>query len=381
MTLILQIYKAIFSYFCMVLKRLTFLLLWILPSIVRSQHYKGLQFNVFPGFLVAHREYMANMEAHTYGFELIYSSDFTGWKQADSYYKHLKWGTGFSYFNMGNRQLNGNVYAWHIHVEANLKKREHFQATLRFGSGIGFLDRPYNLETNKKNKAIGSNLNGNMQVMYKAYFDISKKTSLVLGAGVTHYSNGNFRRPNLGVNMVHFNLGILQKLKLIDPIRQIDLPELFPENGFEIMAGYARKQIAVADTRFFNIYSSSLLYYFKHKQNRNWRFGTEVFIDRTYPYTLFNTSSLKGLKPKDATEIAIKAGHEFLFGRIAIVTDIGTYVYRPNKYKKAVYFAIGFNYFFNSGIVAQTRLKSHMAVADYFYWGAAYRFSDRFLRK
>jgi hypothetical protein len=64
-----------------------------------------------------------------------------------------------------------------------------------------------------------------------------------------------------------------------------------------------------------------------------------------------------------------------------VVTDLGTYLYRPNDYKKAVYFAIGFNYHFGKGFLAQTRLKSHMAVADYFYSGGAYRFSDRFLRK
>lgn len=361
------------------LKRLSIILSLTLFTKLNAQYYKGLQVNIFPGFLVAHREYMSNMEAHTLGAEIIYSSNFTGWSRADRAYNHLRWGTGLSFFSLGNRSLNGNVYAWHIHVEANLKKREKFQSTLRFGSGIGYLDRPYNLNTNKKNKAIGSNLNGNMQVMYKAYFDVGSKLSVVLGAGVTHYSNGNFKRPNLGINMVHLSAGVCNKLFITDKPAQKTLPELFPNSGFEIVGAYARKQIAVADTRFFNIYSTSLLYYFKHGENifrtRYWRFGSEVFFDRTYPYTLFNGASLKNLKAADMTEVAVKAGHEFVFGRIAIVTDLGVYVYRPNDYKKAAYFAIGFNYYFNKGILAQTRLKSHMAVADYFYWGAGYRFN------
>lgn len=360
-------------------KRFPLLFLLLATTSVYAQFYKGLQVNVFPGFLIAHREYMANMEAHTYGIEAVYSSNYTGWKQADQSFKHLIWGTGLSFFNLGNRNLNGNIFAWHIHVEANLKKREHFQSTIRFGSGIGYFDRPYNLNTNKKNKAIGSNLNGNMQVMYKAYFDLNSKSALVIGAGVTHYSNGNFKRPNLGINMLHLNLGILQKITLTDKPTQKDLPQLYPKSGFEIMAAYARKQIAVADTRFFNIYSGSLIYYFQHTSTRNWRLGTEVFLDRTYPYTLFNEKSLKGLKASQMTEIALKVGHEFVFGRVAIVTDIGAYVYRPNDYKKAVYFAIGFNYHFNKNFFAQTRLKTHMAVADYFYWGIGYRFKPPFI--
>jgi len=323
---------------------------------------------------------MANMEAHTFGFELIYSSNFTGWKQADSGYRHMRWGTGISYFNLGNPQLNGDIYAWHIHVETNLRKRKHFQSTLRFGSGIGYLTKPYDIHTNKKNKAIGSHLNGNMQVMYKAYFDLTSKTALTLGTGITHYSNGNFKRPNLGINIMHLNIGICRKIKILEDTHSKPLPHLFPENGFEILAAYANKEIAVADTRRFNIFSTSLLYYFKHNQNRNWRIGPEVFFDKTYPYSLFQPSTLQHVKLAKMTEIALKAGHEFMFGRLAIVTDLGTYIYRPSQYKKRVYFAIGFNYFFNRGVVLQTRLKSHMAVADYFYWGAGYRFSDKFLR-
>lgn len=346
-----------------------------------AQRFKGVQVNLLPGFLIAHREYMANMEAHTYGLEVNYSSNFTGWKEMDEAYKNIIWGTGLTYFNLGNPQLNGHVIAWHIHIESALNKNFNSPFTIRFGSGIGYLTKPYNLYNNKKNKAIGSNLNGNMQVMFKKYFELNQQLSLVCGIGVTHYSNGNFRRPNLGINMAHLDLGILKKIQIKNETPQRVLGELFPKSGFELSLGYARKQIAVADTRFFNIFSSSLLYYFPHNKNRNWRVGTEVFFDKTYPYSLFNENSLKNNQLKDFTEIALKIGHEFKFGRIGLVTDLGTYVYRPNDYKKRVYFSIGFNYFFGKGIVAQTRLKSHMAVADYFYWSGGYRFSDQFLRK
>ncbi len=346
-----------------------------------AQFQRGFQINLLPGFLIAHREYMADMEAHTMGFEAIYSSNFTAWKQVDSAYKHLRWGTGFTYFNLGNRDLNGDVLAWHIHVEANLKNRNNFQSTLRFGSGVGFLTKPYDLQTNRKNKAIGSHFNGNIQLMYKAYFKVSANNSLVLGTGVTHYSNGNFKRPNLGINIAHLNLGWYHNLQSVDQPKFKPLPRLFPKNGFEINAGFANKQIAVADTRRFTILSSSLLYYFQHNKTRNWRVGTEFFFDKTYPYELFHPEKLEHVKLAKMTEVALKIGHEFVFGRLAIVSDLGTYVYRPNQYKKRVYFAIGFNYFFNKGIVAQTRLKSHMAVADFFYWSGGYRFSDKFLHK
>ncbi len=359
------------------MKKLAFLALVLFFSDAFAQtSYKGLQFNCFPGFLIAHREYMANMEAHAFGFELQYSSDNTGWKQVTDHYKHLKWGTGFSFFNLGNPKINGNVYAWHIHLEANLRKRKHFQSSLRFGSGIGYFNNPYHFSKNKTNKAIGSRLNGNIQLMYNTYFDVSKKSQIVLGLGITHYSNGNFKRPNLGINVAHWSLGWLQKLKIEENKQQIILPQLFPKNGFEFLFGFANKQIAVADTRRFTILSSSLIYYFKHNETRNWRFGTDVFYDKTYPYELFRPDKLKNVKLKDMTEIAFKVGHEFVFGRIAVVTDLGVYAYRPSDYKKRTYFKIGFNYFFNKGIVAQTRLKSHMAVADYFHWGVGYRFKN-----
>jgi hypothetical protein len=135
---------------------------------------------------------------------------------------------------MGNPSLNGSALAWHINIEANLKQRQHFHSAVRIGSGIGYLSKPYDLNTNKMNKAIGSHFNGNMQLMYKAYFDLTPKSALVLGLGVTHYSNGNFRRPNLGINMAHLSVGYLQKVKLSDQFRSRQLPDLFPKPGFAV---------------------------------------------------------------------------------------------------------------------------------------------------
>lgn len=345
-----------------------------------QENFKGISVSLFPGFLIAHREYMANMEAHTFGFEVNYTSNHTGWENVDEQYNNLRWGTGISYFNLGNKETNGSAIDFHLFAEANLKKKPKFQSVLRFGSGIGYLSKPYDFYTNKKNKAIGSKLNGKMQLMYNTYHTLSSQHQLVLGIGVTHYSNGNFKRPNLGINMAHFSFGLLQHIKTGE-FNSKELPNLFPKNGIEVMFAYANKQIAVADIRRFNIYASSILAYFNHKNKpRAWRFGPEFFIDNTYPYEKFNPSTLENNTISEITEVAIKVGHEFQFGRIAVVTDLGTYLYRPNDYKKRVYFAIGFNYHFNQGIFVQSRLKSHMAVADYFYWGAGYRFKNPLIK-
>ncbi len=359
---------------------IAFSLLVFIESFGQS-HFRAISVSAFPGFLIAHREYMANMEAHVGGFEIMYNSNQTGWKQVEDNYKNLKWGTGFSYFNLGNNAINGSIYAWHIHLEANLKKRRKFQSAIRFGSGIGYFNNPYNLVRNKTNKAIGSHFNGNIQLMWNTYHDLDKTHQLILGIGVTHYSNGNFKRPNLGVNNAHLAFGINRKFNLDKKLVSKDLPQLFPKNGFEVLFGVANKQIDVADTRRFTILSGSVLAYFKHSETRNWRVGVESFFDKTYPYQLFRPEALKNLKLKEYTELALKVGHEFMFGRVAIVTDIGAYVYRPNEYKKRVYFKIGFNYCFNKGFIAQTRLKTHMAVADYFHWGVGYRFKNPLMKE
>ena len=70
MTLNLQLSNMIFYYFCKVsMKRLLFTF-GFLPMILNAQKYQGIQVNLLPGFLIAHREYMANMEAHSFGLEL-----------------------------------------------------------------------------------------------------------------------------------------------------------------------------------------------------------------------------------------------------------------------------------------------------------------------
>ncbi|MEX0597669.1 MAG: hypothetical protein WD512_14345, partial [Candidatus Paceibacterota bacterium] len=60
-------------------KSIYIILLLLSLKLKANEPFRGIQLGLFPGYLIAHREYMANMAAHTFGFEAIYTSNRTGW--------------------------------------------------------------------------------------------------------------------------------------------------------------------------------------------------------------------------------------------------------------------------------------------------------------
>lgn len=333
-----------------------------------------------PGFLVGHRELMANMEAHTFGVELNYTHKSARNHLIDSNYRKLRWGIAFDYFNMGNATVNGEAYAAIINAEANIRTRTHSRTAFRVGTGIGYLTRRFDIHSNPKNSAIGSHVNGSMQIMFLHQVTVSKRFELNLGLGVTHFSNGNFRKPNLGVNMAHLVLGTTYFINRTEK-DQKQRVRFFPKSGFEIAASIARKQVSIQDPTNFTIGIGSITYYRPKSEARNWRIGGDVFFDRSDPYEQFQRESAHHIKVAKMTEVGLRAGHEFVFGRVCAVTDLGCYLYKATDTKRRFYFSIGLSYSIFKNVVVSNRLKSHLAVADYFQWGAGYRISDSFLRK
>jgi hypothetical protein len=107
-------------------------------------------------------------------------------------------------------------------------------------------------------------------------------------------------------------------------------------------------------------------------RGHRWRYGVNVFFDRSYAYTKFGAYPDKVGLP-DFTEVALTFGHKWQFGRWGILADAGFYLYRPKDIKRAYYEGVGLSYQLNQRIQAIARLKAHLSSADYMEWGLSYQ--------
>jgi hypothetical protein len=76
----------------------------------------------------------------------------------------------------------------------------------------------------------------------------------------------------------------------------------------------------------------------------------------------------------DFKQAGITIGHELLFDKISIITQIGGYVYQPFKYHFPLYQRYGFRYYATQHLAIHLTLKTHLGVADCNEFGLAYTF-------
>jgi hypothetical protein len=333
----------------------------------------GVQVSTHPGFLVPHGRYMLNMASYTIGGELAVQFHSTGNTWLDSIYDNPIWGVALFYSYLGNSTPNGTVIAINPYFQANVFKHKRSKTYFRLGTGVGFFTNPFDKDSNPKNKAIGSRLNGCMQGLLLNYRPMGEDYNFFYGFGLTHFSNGNYTKPNLGINVPQFNLGVEWMAKKAN-LGKRRYNALNPQKYLELRAGFAIKEVTLADPRKFTVYTFATTYGKPITPIRNLRFGMDLFYDRQNPYILFTPSTANITDLDKVLEAGFRIGHEYKIGIVTMTTDFGGYLYRPEtmSLKRNTYILVGLN--INPGkLVIGNRLKTHLGTADYFDWGAGVR--------
>lgn len=332
--------------------------------------FDNIGFNLYPGFLAAHRDDVKNMEAHTIGFEisLIKKNHSSIWAKA---YKVPQIHWGFMYMYLGKPQLTGNVFAILPSFSRIIGHIGNTNIRFRAGSGVGYLTKKFEPYTNRRNQSIGSHLNGAMQL----YLNLEganpdAKYDYNFGIGITHFSNGSFRVPNLGVNMPSLLLGISTNSSYSDKKHTVDTVPTYP---WKYYFAYAFKERTLTKPHGFHIFNLNVVHITRRSTLRDWRLGGDIFLDKTHHYLDYPSASLKGLKPWEMTEIGVFGGHQWLVSRIHFKIDIGFYAYKPSNNKFFTYQRMGFDINVTDKFFISWNLKTHFGIADHFTWGIGYK--------
>jgi hypothetical protein len=327
--------------------------------------------NALPGFLIAHREDSKNLEAHVLGFEIQLSRAELYEKPWSQEYRKPRFGVNIMYMDLGHPELTGKAISVGPNFETTIYHRSNDQIHYRVGTGVGYLTKKFDPIDNRRNQAIGSNFNGLMQMklMWLHQFN-NLPIESTLGFGLTHFSNGSFRVPNLGVNMpsliLGLNYGYGNLPKEPEPWDTIKIP------NWNLHLSYAFKSRSLADTKTFNIYNFGLERILRRSLTRQWRLGADLFFDKTHYYIENPDKPLTGLKPLEMTELGFFAGHQWLIYRVHVLFDVGLYAYKPSNNKFFTYQRLGFKYHMHKQFYFRTTLKTHFGVADFIDWGIGY---------
>lgn len=269
----------------------------------------------------------------------------------------------------------GLVAAPYIELPLSARARAS-RLVMRLSWGATYLTKKFDIAENHKNIAIGSHLNCFVQFRWFWHLQLSKQLRFEPGLTFTHASNGRFKNPNLGLNVVSLSAGLNYLLPSAKP-----RPALHPVDSstkarskHELLVyaavGFNQREILGDELR---VVMASVAYQRNVRNTHKFSAGLDVFYDQNYQLDVENEF---GAPPSglERLRIAPRLGYAYNIGRISLPIELGYYLHQKSYPDGYVVSRIGVRYYTRCGLVAQFGLRTHFAVAYNFEYGLGYRF-------
>ncbi len=329
------------------------------------------------GVLMPHRSIMQHLvTGHAQLVELSFDFKSYGQHNFDHHYLLPNAGVSALYFNSGNAEVIGNCFGLYSYFTLPLS-RVKFIPKLRMGGGFGYVEKPFDALDNQNNNAIGSHLNVCLLVELTNEVNITNNIDWVYGLSLTHFSNGSFAQPNLGLNFATLNTGI--KYSFGDAKTVIAANDYALDKSIKWLAfvygglksnstHYPEKHPVVSLSAEGNkrlTYKSMLL------------FGADIYYNSSIEHMdEYNhlEENVDYLKPNSNFQSGVFFGYGLVFDRLMISIQNGIYAYNLEKERGIFYHRVSVRRNFKDKWIANIGLKSHFAVAEYLEFGVGYKF-------
>jgi len=326
------------------------------------------------GFLAAHHAGMAHL-AHNLAVatEISYVQKLNGAQSWHSYYRQPLVGGTLFIGSVGNNEILGRFVGFYGFAEMPLIKYKNYRMDWKFGTGCGYTNRPYDPISNPKNVAIGSRLNAMMCFALKQTFSFNQ-SAITFALDMTHFSNGAFKVPNLGINLPYVSIGfqhfLLGKTYRVKP-KPKEICYAYKHWQPSVNGMLSFKETMPIGGKKFPVYAGSLSLrnYFSPKS------GFELNLDIISKQALLNYEPMVAKSQLDILQLGISAAYLLPLNRFNFVYGLGVYIRDRYRAEGPLYIRLGCRYYLSKSMSAFFGLKTHYAKADYLEFGLTYHFN------
>lgn len=312
------------------------------------------------------------VEGHATGVELFAERelrDERGWQRD---YQGPSYGFAMLWSGMADPQRIGGAGRLLPYLHLPMKRGERASLGMRLGWGLGYVEKPYDRTTNTKQIAIGTTINTAIQIMLEGRYRV-RSTLFTAGISIDHWSNGSYKLPNLGLNLLSINTGVAFALGEVQPYA-------LPKDTVRFVPSPRRECTVVGA---FGINETGRPLSGQHSVGSligqvQWRLSRKSSV--AAGLDVFNKGSLVSLRPELAdrsraglTQLGMHGGYALAFGRGEFMVQMGAYLYTPAPDEAGVYHRMGMRYRVGRRMIAHLALKSHFGVADHWEFGFGYR--------
>ncbi len=328
------------------------------------------------GFILAHRPSVQHLVRHTAGFEVSVYRQTTGKKPWHSYFGYPQTGFTYVFLDFNNPQILGTAHGLLAFVNLPFTRSEHFQFSFRMGSGLGYVTKKYERVENYKNDVIGSHLNAAIQFNFETRTRLSKHLFFNLNVGLTHFSNGSFRTPNLGINNPSANAGFMYQIQPSKEFTKHEEVALDKKIHVDVLYASGVKESYPPAGRQYFIHTLSSTALKRVSRKMSIGLGMDVFYD----LALLKLYSNKGETVDNDMKLlrsGIHEENELMFDKLSVLFQMGVYFFDQYKDDGIFYHRVGFKYLVSDHLFVNLTLKTHFAKADFAELGVGWKFGKR----
>jgi hypothetical protein len=309
------------------------------------------------------------------GGAIFLSKQTYGANRWNAFFNYPEYGFCYTFLDLGNPNYVGAAQCLFPYLNFHLfNNMSRMNLNLRIGAGFAFVEKIYHAETNPLNYAFGTHLNVVLDAQLQGRCKISHNWSFIAGAGITHISNGAYKMPNLGMNIISYSTGIshsfgkenrfvTSKSRINEKNKNWDcsvyllggIKEINPIGGHKYFAGD------------FNVEVTK-----KHLQYTRFGLSMDVTYDAS-EYDCIIFQSLPTVDKLNTTRVGISGGYVWLFGDLSLDLYFGTYLHEENTLYGRVYQRTSLRYPLSDRIKMLISLRNHKGKADYIGFGFGFR--------
>ncbi len=333
--------------------------------------------NYLGGQLISHTSYTKSIESPVYGCQLESlwklrqeRDDLTSSKNDIFHSPQL--GFSVTWMNMGHVST-GFQMASALVLGGVISNKGSLSFNYHFSHGLSFLSQKYDTNQRPINFAIGSHMNYFAQLKSGFEYNLTDNLNVNASLYLTHASNGNWKKPNVGLNALHYGIGVVyfpNEISNKDRNSMYLHKKKFFAHPYLLGIKFGIREHSLEFRETFTTWIFDFQYRIQKNARHIWDIGLDVFSDPNYKFDKFGKST--NSDDFDLIELGVKGGHQFLFGRVSLRTDLGVYILKPIFSEKPYFYnAVGIEYRISQEWLLRSRLKAHLNVADYMEFGVA----------
>ncbi len=322
------------------------------------------------GFIIAHRPLVVHVQqkkVSTLEFSYFFTS--RGIAEWERLFNYPLIGAAYQRFDLGNPDELGTAHAVYPLVLLPLLQHHHLRWLIRFGVGLAYVDKTFNLNDNYKNQVIGSHINGVFTTGFQFRVGSSKVNQLSLGIDFTHFSNGATKLPNLGLNIPTANIGYQRILGAPRSYFRTPFPPVKHKYEFTAYAATGFKEIYPPTGKKYFIAAVVPEVHKTIQRKSLLGVGMDYFYDPTIHLRMLDDTGESVSAGKADSRFGIHISYGLRAARLTGYFQTGFYLYNAFKEEGMVYSRLSLRYQPWKHLFFCGNLKTHFGKADFIEWG------------